>query len=186
RRSASTSACGRPPSCVQPRPTMTPSLTITAPTAGFGAVRPIPRRPRSSARRMKRRSSAFAVVSVIIHERSFSPPPAKRWGGVGGCGAKRSEEEPPPRQLRCRPSPPLAIARGGREKKASFLSWRIRLRLFRQLRQRSLEVLGLAEILVDRGEAHIGDVVDVAQLLHHRLADRLGRDLVLAEAFQFA
>ncbi len=44
RRSASGSACGRPPACVQPRPTMTPSLTTTAPTAGLrpGAALPAP------------------------------------------------------------------------------------------------------------------------------------------------
>ena len=57
RRSASVSACGRPPSCVQPRPTMTPSLTMTAPTAGLGAVLPSPRRPSDKASRMKRSSA---------------------------------------------------------------------------------------------------------------------------------
>ena len=43
-----------------------------------------------------------------------------------------------------------------------------------------LEILGLAEILVDRGEAHVGDVVEALQPLHHQLADRLGGDLGLA------
>ena len=40
RRSASGSPCGRPPGWVQPRPTITPSLTMTAPTAGLGQVGP--------------------------------------------------------------------------------------------------------------------------------------------------
>ena len=49
RRKASTSAWGRPPGCVQPRARMIPSLTTTAPTAGFGQVLPSPRRPSESA-----------------------------------------------------------------------------------------------------------------------------------------
>ena len=59
RRKASGSAWGRPPGWVQPRPTMTPSFTTTAPTAGFGQVRPSPRRPWLSASRMKRRSASL-------------------------------------------------------------------------------------------------------------------------------
>src|SRR5215211_3933011 len=50
--SASTSACGRPPSCVRPRATMRPSLTMTQPTAGFGQVRPSERRASASAARI--------------------------------------------------------------------------------------------------------------------------------------
>ncbi len=50
----------------------------------------------------------------------------------------------------------------------------------------SLEVLRLAEIPVDRGEAHIGDVVELAQMLHHRLADRLRGDFALALALELA
>src|SRR5437899_3001541 len=46
-----------------------------------------------------------------------------------------------------------------------------------QLAQHRLEVLGLAEIAVDRGKPHIGDVVEAAQAFHHGLADRLRRDL---------
>src|SRR5213078_1096799 len=55
--SASTSAWGRPPSCVRPRPTITPSLTITQPTAGLGQVRPSDRRASASAARI--------IVSVL-------------------------------------------------------------------------------------------------------------------------
>ena len=41
----------------------------------------------------------------------------------------------------------------------------------RQFRERGLKILGLAEIAIDRGKAHIGDVVEVAQIGHHRFAD---------------
>ena len=41
--------------------------------------------------------------------------------------------------------------------------------------EHGLEILGLAEIAIDRGEAHIGDIIELAQMLHHDLADRLGR-----------
>src|SRR5580693_9112966 len=70
RRNASTSAWGRPPGWVQPRPTMTPSLTITAPTAGFGQVRPSPRRPSDSASAMKRLSSF--CVTAASHDKFHS------------------------------------------------------------------------------------------------------------------
>ena len=46
------------------------------------------------------------------------------------------------------------------------------------------ELLGVLELTVDRGEAHIGDLVDEAQALHHHLAD-LGRgDLLLLAAIE--
>ena len=67
RRSASVSAWGRPPGWVQPRPTMTPSFTTTAPTAGLGQVRPSPRRPSASASAMKRASSAFLIGSTSLN-----------------------------------------------------------------------------------------------------------------------
>src|SRR5438270_13687031 len=35
------------------------------------------------------------------------------------------------------------------------------------------------------GEPHIGDIIELAQMLHHHLADRLGGDFALALAFQF-
>src|SRR5580658_3186574 len=56
----------------------------------------------------------------------------------------------------------------------------------REFGQRRLEILGLAEIAVDRGEAHIGDVVELAQMRHHGLADRFGRDLAFADALELA
>ena len=66
RRNASVSACGRPPGCVQPRPTITgpapSSRTITAPTAGLGQVRPSPRRPSAKANAIKRSSAAGSLI----------------------------------------------------------------------------------------------------------------------------
>src|SRR2546428_183973 len=58
--------------------------------------------------------------------------------------------------------------------------------LARELAQQGLEILGLTEITVDRSEAHIGDVVERAQRLHHHLADRLGRYFALALALELA
>ena len=52
--------------------------------------------------------------------------------------------------------------------------------------EHGLKILGLAEIAVDRGEADIGDVVELAQMLHHDLADRLRGNFGLAAAFELA
>jgi hypothetical protein len=61
---------------VQPRPTITgpapSSRTTKAPTAGFGQVRPRPRRPSASAKAMKRKSSEpgsseGAVISRLVN-----------------------------------------------------------------------------------------------------------------------
>ena len=49
-----------------------------------------------------------------------------------------------------------------------------------------LEIARLAEIAVDRGEAHIGDVVEGLQPLHHQFADPLARDVALALALELA
>src|SRR5262250_790190 len=56
----------------------------------------------------------------------------------------------------------------------------------RQFSEHPLEILGFTEIAVDRGEAHIGDVVEIAQVRHHGFADGLGCDFVLTEAFKLA
>src|SRR4051812_48403721 len=56
------SAGGRPPGCVQPRPTMRLSCpTITQPTAGLGATRPSPRAARRSAWRIWVTSAAVTL-----------------------------------------------------------------------------------------------------------------------------
>src|SRR5690242_21647781 len=59
-------------------------------------------------------------------------------------------------------------------------------RVFLELAEHGLEILGLAEIAIDRGEADIGDVVELAQMLHHDLADRLRGNLGFAAAFELA
>ena len=48
------------------------------------------------------------------------------------------------------------------------------------------EVLGFAEILVDRGKAHIGHIIEHLEGLHDELADGFRLDLAFAEAFQAA
>src|SRR5262249_18335387 len=48
------------------------------------------------------------------------------------------------------------------------------------------KILGLAEIAIDRGEAHIGDVVERAQMLHHGLTDYLRGNLGFTGGFEFA
>src|SRR6185312_12441394 len=48
------------------------------------------------------------------------------------------------------------------------------------------EILGFAEIAVDRSEAHIGDLVERGQRLHHQLADQIARNVRLAGAFELA
>src|SRR5262249_26440988 len=48
------------------------------------------------------------------------------------------------------------------------------------------EILGLAKIAVDRGKAHIGDLIERRQRLHHQFTDHIARDLGLARAFELA
>ena len=55
---ATTSACGPPLRSCQPSPTISPSLTMTAPTTGLGRVVPRPRSASSMARSRKRGSMA--------------------------------------------------------------------------------------------------------------------------------
>src|SRR2546427_2505127 len=49
------------------------------------------------------------------------------------------------------------------------------------LEDRLAEVVDALKILVDGGEADIGDIVHLLQLAHHHLADHAARDLALAE-----
>src|SRR5205085_2510484 len=46
-----------------------------------------------------------------------------------------------------------------------------------------LEVARFAEVAVDAGEADVGDAVELAQAVHHHLADRLRCDFGLAQRF---
>src|SRR5690606_5265062 len=93
---------------VTPRPTTTPSLTMSVPTEGLVAVRPRLRRDRRMAAAMKRRSASLPAPSA--------------------------------------PRPPCAMGL-------------VLVLVAPQLAEHLVEILGLAEIAVDRGEAHIGDVV---------------------------
>src|SRR5262249_18608816 len=56
----------------------------------------------------------------------------------------------------------------------------------RELAEEVFEVLGLAEITIDRGEPHIGDGVERRESVHHHLADDVRRDFAFAQAFQAA
>src|ERR1700752_4233329 len=47
-----------------------------------------------------------------------------------------------------------------------------------------LEVAGLAEVAIDRGEPHIGHRIQRAQRVHHQLADLRRGNLALAGAFE--
>src|SRR5882757_412270 len=55
-----------------------------------------------------------------------------------------------------------------------------------ELAEHRLKILRLAKIAVHRGKADIGDVVELAQMLHHDLADGLRGNLRLAAAFELA
>src|SRR5881394_1492238 len=46
------------------------------------------------------------------------------------------------------------------------------------------EVLGLAEVAIDRGVADVGHVIELLQLLHDQFADGRGRQLGLAHALE--
>src|SRR5258707_11531008 len=132
RRSASVSPCGRPPRCVQPRPTTYPFLTMTQPTDGLGQTVPRPRR-----------ASASAACIMARSVEAF-------------CGVSVADGRPP--SIVIRRDPPDEFA----------------------------EILGLAEIAVDRGKADIGDLVERRQRLHDQLADHVARDVGFARAFELA
>src|SRR5258705_7558726 len=55
-----------------------------------------------------------------------------------------------------------------------------------KLAHEGFEVLRFAEVLVHRGEADIGDLVQRGERLHHQFADRARLNLVLAQAFEAA
>ena len=56
----------------------------------------------------------------------------------------------------------------------------------RQFVDQRVEIADLAEIAIDRGEAHIGDLVERLQALHHQFADLRALDLALAGALELA
>src|SRR6516165_4378213 len=129
RRSASVSPCGRPPGCVQPRPTTLPALTMTQPTAGLGQTIPSPRRAKASA----------APIAFWSKRWLADEPPGLRLSSVAIRG-----------------DPPDEIP----------------------------EILGLAEIAVDRCETDVGDLIEACQRLHHEAADNVAGDIRLARTLQ--
>src|SRR5680860_553697 len=55
-----------------------------------------------------------------------------------------------------------------------------------KLAEQRLEILGLAEVLIDGGEAHIGHVVEALQRFHHQMTDGLGANVALAHTLETA
>src|SRR5271165_6183701 len=155
--SASGSACGRPPEAVTARPTTRPSRTTTQPTEGLGQVVPRPRRASASAARMCAASPAAP---------SAGPPAALRpiSGAISGTGSP-------------------AVSRVESTLRGSAIA---RLVGFAQRADEILEILRLAEVAVDAGEADIGHRIQLLQRVHHQLADLLGGDVALARGLELA
>ena len=61
-----------------------------------------------------------------------------------------------------------------------------RLRLRFKFADDRIEIARFAEIAIDRGEAHIGDVVERLQALHDQFADPVGRDVAVGLALELA
>src|ERR1700748_1246847 len=80
-----------------------------------------------------------------------------------------------------RPSPRSASASAAR-----MCSRSVALLGVAKLVHEGLEILRLAEVAIDRGEADEGDLVEVGERVHDRLADRGALDLVLAGALEAA
>src|SRR5437588_677650 len=97
---ASASACARPAPLCHPSPTISPPATSSAPTGGFGAVRPRPRSARRNARRIKTESRSVTqplyqwVTSPIFRLFGLSGPvfgPSAAVDGVHAAGALLGE-----------------------------------------------------------------------------------------------
>src|SRR3954470_18282521 len=57
---------------------------------------------------------------------------------------------------------------------------------FRDAPREMLEIAGLAEVLIDAGEADIGHAVELLQPVHHHFAHARGIDLAVAAGLQLA
>ena len=104
-----------------------------------------------------RRRPGWARCGPARAGRASAPAAMKRWSAAFDCLAFSASWSSRMRKIIC------ATAR----RRGSVLAG--------ELAEHGLEILGLAEIAIDRGEADIGDVVELAQMLHHDLADRLRR-----------
>src|SRR6201999_324841 len=78
-----------------------------------------------------------------------------------------------------RPSP-----RSARSRAARMCSMSLGLLVVAKLVDEGLEILRLAEIAIDRGEADEGDLVEIGERVHHGLADGGALNLVLAGALE--
>src|SRR3954452_6634535 len=80
-----------------------------------------------------------------------------------------------------RPNPRSASSSAAR-----MCSMSVALFVVAKLVDEGLEILRLAEIAIDRSEADEGDLVEIGERVHHRLADGVALDLVFAGALQAA
>jgi len=107
--SANTSACGPPARRCQPLPTTFPPRTKTAPTGGFGRVRPRPRRASTRASAMKR-----ASASAMKRASASAVKPAS----AGFSPSERSERGESARRA-VKPAPASSRGRGTRASQGS-------------------------------------------------------------------
>src|SRR6185437_16725202 len=84
------------------------------------------------------------------------------------------------------PSPRRARLSAARMKGASFIASIVAVGVGADAADEFAEILRLAEIAIDRGKAHIGNLIERRQRLHHQLADHVTRDVALARAFELA
>src|SRR5215471_5459899 len=130
--------------------------------------------------------AAYTIFPVIPAERKALEPGSMIPGAAMKFDSRMPENldpgSAPPDQVRGRPgwhpgNPETAdlpsLPRGGRFVRRQFIEHR-------------LEILGLAKVAIDGGKTHIGDVVELAQMLHDDLADGLRRDVALAHALELA
>src|SRR5580658_10697633 len=96
-------------------------------------------------------------------------------------GPGRSRRPGSGRPARGRGAPAPAPSAYGRPRPSALLGF-----FLRDSADEFAEILGLAEVAIDTGEADIGDLVEGGQRFHDQLADLISRDIGLARAFQLA
>src|SRR5256885_1974458 len=83
-----------------------------------------------------------------------------------------------------RPRPRSASVSAFRMSSSSEGLFLLALALVDQLLELAHELAHVLERAVHRGEPHVGDLVEAAQLPHHRLAYEGGRDLLLTDLLE--